>query len=306
MSCKVQRKWLTTVLLIIQCVNITMQADCPNYPEREVWNKISKTLDFSQCGIKNIKMQNHEFVEIYDAKNNSVTEITKDDFKNATALTSIILSNNRISNIHKEAFVDQKKLRKLFLNNNLLKIIEVGTFDSLLELRILHLNNNNLSILENGIFGKNTNLRRLDLGNNKLTSIEPTLFEPLQNIASIDLSPNPWSERVTLPKIFNNHHKDQSDRLCIGLIISLIFLTTVIAFLIVYIIHLKRSSTTTSKTQDENDIEDPYAITVIEATEPTYINTANYDSSDHSLETSNGLAIYAQVNKASKGIALDR
>ncbi|XP_055888379.1 relaxin receptor 1-like isoform X2 [Biomphalaria glabrata] len=120
-------------------------------------------------------------------KQNLITSIENDTFKNAQKLDSLYLGSNRISIVEARSFHGLKELTLLDLSENLISDLNIELFKDLGKLETLLLSDNKLKILQNGIFDSLANLISITLNNNEIAYIEPQSFKYMVNVQSLEL-----------------------------------------------------------------------------------------------------------------------
>jgi Leucine-rich repeat (LRR) protein len=143
-------------------------------------------------------------------RNNEISEIAIETFKQLDELTILDLSKNRLSNLQAGTF-DLKNLEVLILSENQLQtlstnlfegagklqslsldsnnIIGISAFNELDNLKFMNLSHNAIKKINFGVF-KLPALNTLNLSNNKIHTIEEDAFLVAQNLTDLDLSNN--------------------------------------------------------------------------------------------------------------------
>lgn len=158
------------------------------------YSEIQK-ITLSNVGLESLRLQDFtyaEHLELLDASQNELTEISAMIFANAPQITDVDFSFNRISRIDPMAFEHStadhsSKLTTLDLSNNQIVSIDNRTFAALTALNTLYLSSNLIQVIEADVFIQNTELSLLQLTHNKLTSFACQYFE---NLSSLNLMNN--------------------------------------------------------------------------------------------------------------------
>ncbi|XP_049872399.1 toll-like receptor 7 [Pectinophora gossypiella] len=130
---------------------------------------------------------------VLDLSQNSVTQITRNMFKDLFFLQILNLNNNSIGSIEDNAFSPLFNLHTLNLGQNKLHTIEHHVFNGLFILNKLNLNNNLLSYIGEDAFRNCSDLKELDLSSNKLTKVPEAVLQ-LPFLKSLDLGENLLTE----------------------------------------------------------------------------------------------------------------
>ncbi|XP_060080086.1 leucine-rich repeat and immunoglobulin-like domain-containing nogo receptor-interacting protein 2 [Ylistrum balloti] len=187
-------------------------------------------LDLHGNLIANLSLENlanlPEGILEIDLRDNLITEIGEDFFRNLKQLTKLSLESNQITVIQSGAFEHLQSLRNLNLAKNHMEVLQAELFYGLSELRQLNLSENSVYTIENGTFQELNSMTTLDLSFNKHLSLSNTslmgcsqvhelylqgcgldminqVLEGMTSLLYLDLSSNniPYVNQSTFPKL---------------------------------------------------------------------------------------------------------
>jgi len=149
--------------------------------------------------------------------NNSLTEITANDFKNNVEVNTLKLGSNQISRINANSFSTLTKLYTLELSNNKLTHLDSNLFRENVKLGTLYLESNFITKFDENLFRSLTKLLELFLHDNKLTKISKFLFNfnveldnlHLHNNQINEIEDNTFSNLPNLHYLYLNSNKLQ-------------------------------------------------------------------------------------------------
>lgn len=107
---------------------------------------------------------------------NKINEVSLNDFKGASSLSSIHLSHNEISILKSGIFIRTPHIISLDFSFNHISIVENDLFSDLSELQFLNFNNNLITNIEKGTFKNNGKLTELHLENNPIKRLNFGIF----------------------------------------------------------------------------------------------------------------------------------
>ena len=193
---------------VIRLLDINFSQDLPRL----------KYINASHCSLSVLSPDSQipAGIEVLDLSNNILSDITADQFSNASHLYRLSLQNNRLKSLPQHFFRMIKNLTYLDMSGNLLTetTLHVAILEELTQLVWLDLSDNHvrkiqapmlqgmvnlvelsssncsLERIENTAFLSLISLRKLKLDNNKLHVLDSDLFKSLGQLTSLDLSGN--------------------------------------------------------------------------------------------------------------------
>uniref|UniRef100_A0A8C4Q3J7 SLIT and NTRK-like family, member 3a n=1 Tax=Eptatretus burgeri TaxID=7764 RepID=A0A8C4Q3J7_EPTBU len=112
-----------------------------------------------------------------DLSMNTVTQLSRFDFRDLSSLIRLNLGSNHIRVIKSGAFSLLSYLQSLHLNNNYLERLSASSLQGLSSLLSLYLEHNSLHFIEPRAFASSPSLQLLFLQNNRLEYLEPGALE---------------------------------------------------------------------------------------------------------------------------------
>ena len=149
--------------------------------------------DGANLALKGIKYQNFEKLEelqYLTLKENQISYMSPDVFKDLTKLKYLILRSNELNYIDEELFKNLGNLRSLDLDRNQINFLPKGIFDNMLEVQEISLSENKLQELDGDYFSKNKKLETIWLDGNKLKILSATMFDDLDKLKIVYLKGN--------------------------------------------------------------------------------------------------------------------
>ncbi len=110
-------------------------------------------------------------------RNNAISWVPTEYFKNASGLLEIELCINRISDIQDLAFAAVPSVTKIVLYSNKLSVIRKLMFSGLPRLEVLKLHKNEIHTLEVDCFKENTALHDMTLNHNEIQRLPRCIFD---------------------------------------------------------------------------------------------------------------------------------
>lgn len=121
---------------------------------------------------------------------NSIDNLPSDVFKDLIELEDLRLSGNRLAKLHPKLFTTNTKLEILLFDNNVISSIHENLFKDLIELKEIHLENNQIEELRESTFESNSKLKVIDVSNNKLKWIGAKLLSPMNSPSTFSFTNN--------------------------------------------------------------------------------------------------------------------
>ncbi|KAL7016866.1 hypothetical protein ACKWTF_010172 [Chironomus riparius] len=149
--------------------------------------------DGANLALKGIKYQNFEKLEelqYLTLKENPISYMSPDVFKDLTKLKYLILRLNQLNYIDEELFKNLGNLIHLDLDKNQINFLPKGIFENMPELQEFSLSDNKLQELDGDSFGKNKKLETIWLDGNDLKILSVTMFDDLDKLKVVYLKGN--------------------------------------------------------------------------------------------------------------------
>lgn len=138
-----------------------------------------ETLDSVLSGLKQVR--------IFEARYNSIVNVSRDVFKDFTSVHTIDLSDNNMTAVN---FSHLFSLQNIKIDNNLLTSVD-GAFVGLRNVQELSIANNLISSVSIQTFEDLEQLTYLDISRNQIKSLSTGTFENSKNLQVFNVSPNP-------------------------------------------------------------------------------------------------------------------
>lgn len=143
-------------------------------------NKIRKLKISSKYNLRNLYLENNEFIDLYE-------------IMSISTLRELRLGNNNLSHINMFAFQNMRSLEVLYLHNTNLQGLRAEMFASQKQLKVLHIGYNRLGYIDLQFLNSLKSLEQLHIDGNDLTSLNVEhLNEWLPSLKKIELRDNPW------------------------------------------------------------------------------------------------------------------
>lgn len=143
----------------------------------------------------NVNRNTSNYLEIFNASKNNLTEITLMMFKMMPNLIEIDFSSNSITTINAKHFQGATKLKTINLSDNGLRFMEDNPFAMLPNLEYLNLNMNDIQKIDNNLFVKNDNMKHLNLMDNPLKWFDFNAFSSMVNLIELQIH---WDQLLSL------------------------------------------------------------------------------------------------------------